>query len=367
MTAGDSPVRRRRGSSMADVARLAGVSGQTVSRVANGKHNVDAATRDRVLAAMREVGYRPNSAARALRNGQFHSIGVIVFELSSFGNIRTLDAIATAATSSGYAVNLLPVPGRDAGRGVDRVHPARRAGRRRRHHPDRGAPARRGRGACCRTVCRSSWSTRAPTTTTRSSTPTRPRAPGWPPSTCSTWATPPSGTSGGPPSSFAADRRARSWRQTLAARGCVVPPIAGRRLVGRLRLRNRAAARGRTPTSPRSSRPTTRWRSGCCGPCTRRAARSPATSAWSVSTTSPSRRHFWPPLTTVRQSFAEVGRRSVDALIGQIQAGEHHHQPVAVPTELIVRSSTGATAQVLTTAGGGAGDPHRRSVSGVPS
>ena len=50
--------------------------------------------------------------------------------------------------------------------------------------------------------------------------------------------------------------------------------------------------------------------------------------------------HYWPPLTTVRQSFAEVGRRSVDALISQIQAGEHHHQPVAVPTELIVRSST---------------------------
>ena len=50
--------------------------------------------------------------------------------------------------------------------------------------------------------------------------------------------------------------------------------------------------------------------------------------------------HFWPPLTTVRQTFAEVGRRSVDALIAEIQAGEHHHAPVAVPTELIVRRST---------------------------
>ena len=46
---------RRRGPSIADVARLAGVSGQTVSRVANDRPNVDAATRDRVLAAMREV------------------------------------------------------------------------------------------------------------------------------------------------------------------------------------------------------------------------------------------------------------------------------------------------------------------------
>ncbi len=89
---------------MADVARLAGVSGQTVSRVANDRPNVDAATRDRVLAAMREVGYRPNSAARALRNGQFRSIGVIVFELSSFGNTRTLNAVGQAATAAGYAI-----------------------------------------------------------------------------------------------------------------------------------------------------------------------------------------------------------------------------------------------------------------------
>ena len=69
-TAAAEPLRRR-GASMADVARIAGVSGQTVSRVANGARNVDAATRERVLAAMREVGYRPNSAARALRSGQF--------------------------------------------------------------------------------------------------------------------------------------------------------------------------------------------------------------------------------------------------------------------------------------------------------
>jgi DNA-binding LacI/PurR family transcriptional regulator len=50
--------------------------------------------------------------------------------------------------------------------------------------------------------------------------------------------------------------------------------------------------------------------------------------------------YFWPPLTTVRQWFAEVGRRSVDALINEIQAGEHHHDPVSVPTELVIRSST---------------------------
>ena len=107
-TATGEPLRRR-GASQADVARIAGVSGQTVSRVANGARYVDAATRERVLTAMREVGYRPNRAARALRSGRFQSIGVIAFELSSVGTTHTLDAIAAAATETGYAVNLLPV------------------------------------------------------------------------------------------------------------------------------------------------------------------------------------------------------------------------------------------------------------------
>ena len=46
--------------SMAEVARRAGVSQQTVSRVVNGHSNVSEATRERVLAAIRELGFRPN-------------------------------------------------------------------------------------------------------------------------------------------------------------------------------------------------------------------------------------------------------------------------------------------------------------------
>ncbi|WP_327344555.1 LacI family DNA-binding transcriptional regulator [Streptomyces europaeiscabiei] len=94
---------------MGDVARLAGVSSQTVSRVSNGFAGVNADTRQQVLAAMRELGYRPNSAARALRRGEFRTLGVITFSLSTLGNIRTLDAIATSAAREGYAVTLLPV------------------------------------------------------------------------------------------------------------------------------------------------------------------------------------------------------------------------------------------------------------------
>jgi DNA-binding LacI/PurR family transcriptional regulator len=52
--------------------------------------------------------------------------------------------------------------------------------------------------------------------------------------------------------------------------------------------------------------------------------------------------YFWPPLTTVHQSFAEVGRRAVDALIKEIQSGEHQHHQALVATHLVVRASTAA-------------------------
>ncbi|MBT2485224.1 MULTISPECIES: LacI family DNA-binding transcriptional regulator [unclassified Microbacterium] len=94
---------------MEDVARAAGVSGQTVSRVVNARGYVGAATRERVEAAMQSLGYRPNSAARALRSGRFRTIGVVMFSFSSYGNQRTLDAIAVRAAQLGYALTLIPV------------------------------------------------------------------------------------------------------------------------------------------------------------------------------------------------------------------------------------------------------------------
>lgn len=105
---------------MADVARHAGVSSQTVSRVSNGSTSVVPGTRERVLAAMRELGYRPNSAARALKRGEFRTLGVIVFTLSTTGNMRTLEAISVSAAREGYAITMLPVsvPSQDAVHGA---------------------------------------------------------------------------------------------------------------------------------------------------------------------------------------------------------------------------------------------------------
>ena len=68
---------------MADVARLAGVSHQTVSRVINGSDQVRQDTRERVEQAIRQLGYRPNSAARALVTGRSATIGVIGSETGS--------------------------------------------------------------------------------------------------------------------------------------------------------------------------------------------------------------------------------------------------------------------------------------------
>jgi DNA-binding LacI/PurR family transcriptional regulator len=95
--------------SQADVAALAGVSSQTVSRVANGRTNVEEATRQRVLDAMQILGYRANTAARALATGRFHTIGVVGFTFAAHNNARALQAISEAAQDAGYSVTVMTV------------------------------------------------------------------------------------------------------------------------------------------------------------------------------------------------------------------------------------------------------------------
>jgi len=89
---------------MADVAKLAGVSHQTVSRVLNGHPNVSRATRKEVQAAIRELGYRRNAAARALVTGRTHTLGVISFDNTIFGPASMLYGVERAAHPGGYSV-----------------------------------------------------------------------------------------------------------------------------------------------------------------------------------------------------------------------------------------------------------------------
>ncbi|MBF8189452.1 LacI family DNA-binding transcriptional regulator [Nonomuraea sp. K274] len=94
---------------MADVAKLAGVSGQTVSRVVNGNDRVTAETRTKVETAMKQLGYRANVAARALATGRFGTIGVVMFNLTTVGNVQILDAVLAGARARGYSVSVAVV------------------------------------------------------------------------------------------------------------------------------------------------------------------------------------------------------------------------------------------------------------------
>ncbi|WP_261974968.1 LacI family DNA-binding transcriptional regulator, partial [Curtobacterium sp. B18] len=86
------------------MARVAGVSHQTVSRVLNNSDAVVAETRDKVLAAMEQLQYRPNRAARALVTSRTHTIGVLTAQRSHYGPAATMQAIEDAAVRRGYSV-----------------------------------------------------------------------------------------------------------------------------------------------------------------------------------------------------------------------------------------------------------------------
>jgi DNA-binding LacI/PurR family transcriptional regulator len=99
-----------------DVAERAGVSHQTVSRVVNGHPNVSKATREKVEAAIAELGYRRNTAARSLVTRRSQTIGVLGSELSQYGPANTLLGVEQASRDAGYFVSIaaLRSVGRDA-------------------------------------------------------------------------------------------------------------------------------------------------------------------------------------------------------------------------------------------------------------
>jgi DNA-binding LacI/PurR family transcriptional regulator len=98
---------------LSDVAREAGVSVPTVSRVLSGNIPVSDAKRERVLAAIERLNYRPNPAARALKLGRRSMIGVITFNTVRYGYSRTLQGIQEAARESGYLVLIAVVESDD--------------------------------------------------------------------------------------------------------------------------------------------------------------------------------------------------------------------------------------------------------------
>ena len=90
-----------------DVARVAGVSQKTVSRVFNNEPYVSAAVRTRVLEAAEQLGYRLNNAARALASGRTRSIGVVTLGTALYGPASLLVGIERAARETGYAIRVV--------------------------------------------------------------------------------------------------------------------------------------------------------------------------------------------------------------------------------------------------------------------
>ncbi|MER6560020.1 LacI family DNA-binding transcriptional regulator [Streptomyces sp. NPDC001027] len=109
-------VGRSEGSSVprsADVARLAGVSRKTVSRVLNDEPYVSAEARTKVLAAAEELGYRLNQAARTLASGRTGSIGVVALGTAGYGTASLLVHIERAVRDAGYALRVVNTPDGD--------------------------------------------------------------------------------------------------------------------------------------------------------------------------------------------------------------------------------------------------------------
>lgn len=85
-----------------DVAARAGVSHQTVSRVINDSRHVLPETRERVLAAMNELGYRPNAIARSLAAGQSYLLGCIAQNLTDYTFACIIEGAERYAREAGY-------------------------------------------------------------------------------------------------------------------------------------------------------------------------------------------------------------------------------------------------------------------------
>lgn len=327
-----------KGPSMADVAREAGVSGQTVSRVANGRTNVDDATRQRVLAAMKRVGYRPNSAARALRNGRFRSIGVIISALPSFGNVRTLNAIATAVGAADFSIVLMPVSGPTQGevtgafgrlneQAVDGIIILIEQ-----HQLDqseielpRGLPVvviDSGARHDCPVVDTDQAAGAASATRHLLDLGHR-----------TVWHI------AGPAQSYAAERRAKSWRATLRRARREVPPV----LTGDWSPRSgyeHGLLLADDPSVTAVFAANDQMALGVLRAMHEKGCSVPGEVSVVGFDDMEEAAHFWPPLTTVRQSFEDVGRHAVAALLTEITTDVQAGMSVSVPTELVIRAST---------------------------
>ena len=97
---------------IADVAKLAGVSTGTVSRVMNGAENVNPDTRSKVKEAIAALGYEPNFQARSLRSKRTDTIALAIPELSNYFWTTVARGVQDASQAKGYHVLICNTNGR---------------------------------------------------------------------------------------------------------------------------------------------------------------------------------------------------------------------------------------------------------------
>ena len=321
---------------MADVAKLAGVSLQTVSRVINDSPHVKAATRQRVEDAMRKLEYRPNPVARALVTGRSRTLGVVSFDTTLFGPASTLFGIERAAHDADYFVSIVSLRSLDRSsvvsaverlraQGVDGIlviAPQESASQAILHLPQ-DVPvvaAEAGPGESVPLVAVDQVEGARLATQHLLELGHR-----------TVWHI------SGPSDWLEAQDRVDGWRSTLEAAGAAPPPVlvgdwsarAGHELGSKLGddvtavfVANDQMALGVLRSLHEAGR------------------RIPADISVVGFDDIPEAEYFTPPLTTVRQNFNEMGRRSLLLLLEQIESRSRAPVRETVPPELIVRAST---------------------------
>ncbi|MDS1269678.1 LacI family DNA-binding transcriptional regulator [Lipingzhangella sp. LS1_29] len=326
---------------MADVARVAGVSHQTVSRVLNGHPNVRPDTQARVQAAIEELGYQRNSSARALVTRRSGVLGVVAFGTNLYGPASTLASIEHAAREAGYFVSMVSLRtitpqtvheaveflGQQAVEGFIVIAPQRSAVDSLAQLPTslpivvvEGGDAPGHTVVCVDQAGGAAAATRHLLEMGHTTV----------------WHI------AGPADWLEAEGRVAGWRTALAERGVTPPPLlrgdwsprsgyhAARQLVERGIDQVSAVFVGNDQMAL-----------GVLRAFDEAKIDVPEDVSLVGFDDVPEAAYFSPPLTTVWQDFSAVGRRSIQLLLDHLAASEPNAQQVTVPTQLVQRSSVG--------------------------
>ncbi len=321
---------------MADVAARAGVSVMTVSRVLNGFEGVADETRRRVEKAVADLGYQADTAARVLAGGRSRTIGVVAVETDQFGPSQMLFGIEDAARQAGHLLSFVTLgrAGHDMEATLDRLRASRVEG------VIVVAPVRRVVDAVVEVERELPLVVVGGDPTIGIPTVTIDQHAG---ASCATTHLLDLGHRSvahvrGPRSWIDAAARARGWADTLRNAGATPGPV----LFGDWTAAGGYAAGTRLAVDPLVSAvfaANDQTALGVIRALHDHGRRVPQDVSVVGFDDTPESGYFLPALTTIRQDFAEVGRRCVDLLRSVVDGGvsERH---VVVPAELVVREST---------------------------